>query len=496
MKRLMILRQILAAFLLLGWTQAAHAQDNQSFAPPVVIELSLDEVTDLALANSLDIQIAKYNAYIERTSLEKEESLFDTYFNAEASFSRDRGEQASSLAAAEEKKHALTAGLEKKLPTGTTLELDLTDEKVRTESPFATLNPYNEASVKLAVTQELGKNFFGLADRSNIKITKLDIENADFTSLDDIEDAISEVQRSYWKIALKEAQLAIAWDMLKKARQLYRIYQDKYSLGTAEESELLAIQALAIARESEVFIIEMERDAAKNDLLFLINKGDFEQDIRAKDALTCSAKSVYLYEALTEAVENRRDHRRFKNKLKSKNIDIVIKENALWPEIDLEASFARNNIDISRSDAWGELANSSNDDISVKIKFEIPLENRGARSALKKSRLEKLKSLVELKRSERLILREINDRVNRLNTIGNQVELFEEMVKVHTEKLQEQVKRLNYGRSDSDTLIRYEEDLLQARRSLANYQFDYRVSLIELDSAKDSLLAKYWKGPL
>ena len=82
---------------------------------------------------------------------------------------------------------------------------------------------------EISITQELGKNIFGLADRADIKITKLDIENSEFTSLDSIEDSLSEAQKAYWKFVLKTEEVLIKQDMLKQAEKLYKIYQKLYN---------------------------------------------------------------------------------------------------------------------------------------------------------------------------------------------------------------------------------------------------------------------------
>ncbi|MCK5491896.1 MAG: TolC family protein, partial [Candidatus Omnitrophica bacterium] len=91
---------------------------------------------------------------------------------------------------------------------------------------------------------------------------------------------------------------------------------------------------------------------------------------------------------------------------------------------------------------------------------------------------------------------DINNKVNRVNTMENQVNLFKSIVAVHKKKLDIEIKRLNSGRSNSDTLIRYEEDLLNARLSLANSLFNYRISNLDLELAQNLLLDKYWKGEL
>lgn len=460
------------------------------------LELSLAEVTKIALENSLDIQIAKFDAYISRTSQDESESIFDTIFSAEAAYNRDRQEIISAFIGTDTKESVFSLGLEKKLPTGTTLSLDATSAKTKTNNSWVDLNSYTEAKLKFSAVQELGKNFFGLADRSNIKITKIDIENSELVSLDDIEEALYEVQRAYWILALRQEEVKIAEDMLDETKKLYKIYEQKRDLGITEESEFLAIEALLKARQSTLNIASLARQTAKNNLLFLINRGDFEQNIITQDSLHQEARKVDLYEALKGAVESRRDYKRIKNELKKNKIDLVVKKNALWPQIDLEATFIRNNIDTGRSKAWGNITNDGGEEVFFKVSLNVPLERRAERSALRKVDLEKSRFLLKFKQVERLILQEINDKVNQVNTMQSQIELFKETTVIHRKKLDYQIGRLRSGRSNSDTLITYEEDLLRARLSLSEYSSRYQIALIELELAQNRLLDKYWQEPL
>ena len=46
-------------------------------------QLSLKEVTDVALLNNFDIQLTKYDAWIARTERDVARSIYDTIFEAE-----------------------------------------------------------------------------------------------------------------------------------------------------------------------------------------------------------------------------------------------------------------------------------------------------------------------------------------------------------------------------------------------------------------------------
>ena len=470
--------------------QESNIQDDES------LNFSLRDVIELALQDSLDIQIAKFNVYISRTSLNDAVSIFDSFLNLSTDFTKNKKMSASISSGNENIEKNYSMGIEKKTSTGTNISFDLTESKNKSDSGLNTLNPYHESLGEISIVQSLGKNFFGVADRSKIKVTKIDIENSEFTSLDDIEDVLYKVEKAYWKLVLMSEKLFIQEDMLAEGQKLYEIYKDKHSLGLAELTDLLAIEALIYAYQSNVDIANLERVTAKNDLLFLINNSDFRKNINVKDDLACLVNKVDLDHALIKAVNSRRDYKRIKNILKKNDIEIVVKKNALWPEIDLEASLTKNNIDSKFRSSWEELGERNNDELFFKLTVKVPLENNKAKADLDKINFQKSRALIDFKRIEIDILQDINNKVNRVNTMENQVNLFKSIVAVHKKKLDIEIKRLNSGRSNSDTLIRYEEDLLNARLSLANSLFNYRISNLDLELAQNLLLDKYWKGEL
>ena len=110
--------------------------------------------------------------------------------------------------------------------------------------------------------------------------------------------------------------------------------------------------------------------------------------------------------------------------------------------------------------------------------------------------MEKQRYLLDLRRTERSVLQEINNKVNQINTYHSQVLLAESAVDINERKVAQQIKRINYGRSNSETLIDYEEDLIRSRLFLVQNLFNYRTALIELELAQNTLLDKYWKDPL
>jgi outer membrane protein TolC len=461
-----------------------------------VQELSAEQVGFLSLYNSLDVQIAKYDTFRKRTSLKEAESIFDTYINANIDYNKDKLTISSSLAGSKEIENSYSFGIEKKLSTGTDIQIQAQDKRIDTDSAFATINPSHEAKLSATLKQSLGKNFFGIVDRSDIKITKIDIENSKYSSLDDIENIIHNSQVAYWQLVYKQVELSIREQMLDEAGKVYEAYKQRYDLGLVEEVDLYAIRANMRSRENDVASSYLDVEIAKNNLLFLLNQEDTLVNIRVLDSLELTHDSLDVYNELNCAIGLRRDYKVIENQIRSQGIDIAVKKNALWPEIDLEASFIRNGIDSGYKQSWKDVFDQNNPELSLGLSFRMPLEKRKEKSQLDQAKLYKQQLILSLKRTERLILKQIHNNVSQANMLKDQVGLLNSVVELHENKLKDETKRFNFGRSNTDTLIRYTEDLLKARLELASVLYDYQVSLVDLELGKNSLLERYWKEDL
>jgi len=460
------------------------------------ISASIDEISKLALENNFEIQMAKYDAYIKQNDLDADESIFDTVILASATYEKDKLKPASTLAGTENTYYDYNFGLEKKLSTGTTLEAGFLNEKDTTDSPFVSLNPAYETTGKLKLTQEMGKNFFGLIDRGDIKITKLDIENSDYTSLEKIENYLADAQKAYWSLTLTSHSLKIQNEMLDTALNLQKINQKRLKTGLVENPQSFASDANVKKRQEGVLTAINTKFLAMSDLLYRLNLRE-SVVIEPADELGFEMKEMPDYaETLKSAFGHRRDYSKAKNDLIAKGIKLEMKQNNMWPEVNLELSLIRNGLDDKFSKAFGDVFSENNPEYYVGIDFKLPLENRLAKSALSTAELEKAKAILEVKRVERRLLADINNALNTLNTANNKQKLAAEIVGLQKKKLSAEQERYSAGRSDSDTIIRYQDDLLTAWLEYVQAMYNARAAYIDFLVSADMLLDNYWEGVL
>ena len=479
------MKLIIIFFIALILTAAPNLTLAQEGKEPVIY-LSLEDCLKKAACNNLDIRIARFDAMIKKTDLDYSKSIFDTVLELDANYEADERMTSSTIAGTRSVTSNYDLGVSKKFPFGTDLELDFTNERDWSDSAFATINPAWDSGIRLTLTQPLVKNRVGLIDRGEIEITKLDILNMDSTVLDRIEEAMASVQKSYWALVLAYKRLAIRKDMLEKAEGLFKLNKERLKTGLVEETDLLASRANLEQRRADLLVSENEVETAINDLKLKIDDITINRIVPTQKLLL-DERELALTVSMNRAIKYRRDYQRAKNDIKAKNIKTKIESNARWPEIDLEGSFAINGVDKEFANALDRVSETNNR-YYWGIKFTFPFENREAGSQYKKATFEKAKALVNLHRVERIIFTEIDEHVRNCNLNRNRVRKYLEVERLQGLKLEEEEKKFQYGRSDSDTVIRFQQHLFDARMQKLNALVDYKNSIIDLERAENSLL--------
>ncbi len=453
------------------------------------LPLTLREVLEIAVMNNFDIQLARYDRSISDAGLDDALSIYDTVMEMDFDYAHSELQQTSTLAGAVSEDYEAGAGLSKLFRFGTDVAVDYIYSRQRTDSAFADINPAEESYIKFAFTQPLLKNIFGMNERGDVTVKRIDVDNYRSETLDTIEKELAGVEKAYWELRLKTYLVRIREEMYKKAEDFFKITADKQEVGSAELSDLYAAKANKKLRESELIVEKANLRAARNILKLLVNNDEASSFyIMPSEDVALEADDIRLTDVLKSAFLNRRDYGRAKNDIKAKEIALKMKKNEMWPQLDLEGSFAMNGI---RRSFWGsvqDLTEETNTDYYAGVSFSVPLEGRAGKSALVKAENEKLKALLNLKKTEKTIVSEIDNGVKMVNAYRRKAGEYSEIAELQKMKLEEEEKKYRYGRSDSDRIVRFQEDYLNSEIARGAAVLEYQEALVGLYLAQNTYI--------
>ena len=453
------------------------------------LELSLSECLDIGIGANIDIKIARLEAMIAKQDILLSEAIFDTILSGRTTYANDERATPSPVFGSKSIAAEYGIGVDKTFPTGTELSLDWSDIRSWSDSTFVNINPYHTAEISLSIEQPILKNFFGYIDRAAVKIAKVNFEIADIRSLDKIETAVADIEKAYWWLVLTYENLALRESLLNEAEKLYEIFERHVKTGAAESTEFYETEANMHIRKTELMIAQNRVKTASNQLSLLLNE-DESLLIAPRDRLVIFGDKADLAESLNTALIANREYRIKKKSLEEKEIQLKMKENSLWPEIDLVGTLALNGVDGKFEKAEKRLSTDKFPYYYGGIKASFPLENSAARAEYKKASLDKEKVVQELIYVEKKIITDVDDKVRGVNlnlVTANHWITIRDIQKV---KFDEESKKLKYGRSSSKTIVDYQNDLLSASLNEYAAVLNYYYSLIDLENAKDTLLER------
>jgi outer membrane protein TolC len=370
------------------------------------------------------------------------------------------------------------------------MSIGYTHDRNWNNSTFASVNPANDDQLFFTVKQPMMNNILGYQDRRRITLTKLGVENASLDEQDAIEDIVAEVEKAYWQAAARSETVLIFEDMLEKAESLFETNKKSYDVGRIEKADFLSSEANVFSRRND---LERERVTYVNALATLKRLMNFDDGIAIKvlDKLEKRKPDVSFVKCLEIAIENRRDYKKAKRDININNISVQMTGNDLWPEIDVVSTLAMNGINSNLSTMTEKAKDSDNTYYYLGVEISVPLDNKEARGTYKKAKYSKEKSIVSLKNVERKIITDVGNAYREYMLYNTLLEQLIEVARLQKEKLEEETKQFNHGRSTTKKIIDYQREYLISSIEVVLGMYNYEKSRVVLEKKLNILLNKY-----
>lgn len=349
----------------------------------------------------------------------------------------------------------------KTLPTGTETGVTFTNDR-RKVGGAALTNPLEfETAVAATVKQPLLKNVGGIVDRRVVSQAREALKTADLGVQRKTQEALRSGLGHYWRSYFAQREIVIAQQAVATAREFLAITDERYRLGTADGSDLLAAKANVASREATVL-------GARTALEDALRGMKTELQIPVDDTVTATAAMPSTRHALpgtdtaiAGGLTNRPDYQAMQHRIDQMQLRVEMAKNKRWPTLDLVSSLAVNQIaTTSYGDAIG---GADNPNFLIGMQLQASLENRRARGERDRAQHEKARALIDYKSLENQIAHEIAERLSTLRLLATQVGAQEKAEGLQQSRLQIQREQYKLGRSSSLEVIKAQDDLLAAR---------------------------------
>ena len=480
---------------------------------PSSLVLSLKDAIIRTLSNNISIQVESFNNKVKKESVAESLSEFDATLGLELSTGRKTQQLASAFSSPnrmENDNDNWDLSLSQKLITGANYQFDFTNNRNKTNSETAGLNPSYRSEFQLSLTQPLLKNFGIDLNKSNVHIAnnKVDISENEFKTK--VIAVVSEIENTYWDFVFSLKDLEVKQKSLERAKDLQRLVKSQVLVGTLAPIETLQAESEVASREEFLLTaqdaIEDNQDKLKNILNIEFLSSEGLKPIYPSTPANIQIEEIDIKESMKMALANRPDYLGKKKDLENKDILVKYQENQIYPSVDLVGSMGLNGLSgeaititsgtfQGTSAFGGSYGNSLTDSLStnyydweIGVKFSYPLGNRAAKSKLSTSRLEKAQLILDIKDLEREIILDIREAVRQLKTDSKRIKAATVAKQLAEEKLKAEEKKFEVGLSTSFNVLEFQEDLAEAQSNEIKTILDYKQSRIRFRRSTASTL--------
>lgn len=439
----------------------------------VAEHLSVSDVTKIAMIRSLNIQMTQADGEREKHEIAIAKSIYDTEFAMYGEYAQDLQQEANVVVGNRDIAGAYGTSLSRKIPTGTEFTLSYGNERTSSNSAFTTLSRYYESSAKIEVRQPLLRNFFGYIDRKRIQQTKISVKQYDYRTVDEVEAHILEVRRLYWDLKFAQENLNAQRKALRKAQDFYEITYNKLDLGLSEKPDVFAAEANVRKRVLEVLQAESDLKSRSFAVRVFLDLTDIPL-ILPVDELEFEPVRPDFKQELDHALSNRRDLKQLNLDIEKQEIESRIRSRERLPELSFEGSYASTGLDRETGSAQGEVFAFNHPQYEAGFRMSASLENRDKRAHYAQAVIDLKNAKLALRQTRLDVERAVDEAYRDLLLAEERVMQTRQIENLQRNKLLEEEKNFNRGRSSSKTIIDYQEDVIEAEidaiRSLVGYQ--------------------------
>jgi HAE1 family hydrophobic/amphiphilic exporter-1 len=234
--------------------------------------------------------------------------------------------------------------LSQTLPTGGNWQLALSNQRVVTNSIFATLNPQYATTLAIDVTQPLLRNFRLPPTEQQIRIAKKALDLSDSQFRQRVIEIITQVQKAYFDLVFAIRNVEIMQESVELAKVQHQNNLQQVEAGTLAPLELHQSTAEIERRQQDLILAIAQVTTAENALkgLILPNLNDdlWRANIVPTENIEVLPPAIDEESALRLALQNRPELEQIRRQKEQNEVNIKYFANQTRPQVNLVARYA------------------------------------------------------------------------------------------------------------------------------------------------------------
>jgi outer membrane protein len=449
-----------------------------------------------ALKNNLGLEVSRLSAGIREDSVDGELGKFSPTLGVEVGMDRLYRQQnaAEFVNSGEGGQYDEEVGYARstlggRLPFGSTYELSSSSRRTRSTYTSRVTSKYDPefgSNVKLTVTQPLLRNFGLKVGLAPLHIAKSDLDKARWETRSAIETVMARVLLACYETSFAIENVAVKQESIELAQALLEENKRRVELGRM--SAINVTQAEARVAEARAELIEAESFyQRRQNQLQELSEGNYRLDAPdyqlsgVSESLPEVPARVESDALAQEMLAKNPDYKAAMQAVESEGIRVLYSKNQVYPEINLRMSIGTSGLEGDFGSSYSDFENREGTDWGVGLVFNMPLDNRTAKSRHRASLKRERQTLLEAKQTEVQLLGALDNAIYQLKAGIQRRVLIEDSVRLAREALVAEQRRLDKG-------VTTNYEVLNQQRELSFSQTEGLAAEVEVQKAWIQLL--------
>ncbi len=475
-------------------------QPVQPAASRVTLRLSLRQCLHLALNHNVDIEVSRYQPWIDDQNVLSALGAFDHVLYSTATNGENVSKSSNPFDTEDidSDRFSSAVGVRRVLPFGMAYDLSFRTDRTASNAFFSSaINPTYNESLALSLTMPLLRGRGEVGQYTGVILARLGRQAAIDRLEKAIVDQVVAVHQSYWDLVLARETLEVKRQAEKVAERLLEENQKKFEKGVLARVDVTEAEAGVASQREGILTAENAMQAAMDRLKRLIDPSMLREAVQIMPAdaprsvvRPVDARSL-LEGAWATARSKRPEYREFGSLMQSQEQSLRKAENDLLPKLDVTATGALTGLDDTFSGANRELRSSDFHDWSIGLAFEWPIERRTAQAAINRAELEKRRLTLQKRALEDQILVELRTAVRDMQTAEKRIEATRRARQLTQERFEGEINRREAGLRTTFHVLDAEERLTESRTNEIKAYIDYELAEMALERGTGTLLERH-----
>ena len=469
------------------------AEEVFTFPREGPLKLSVEQAIMLSLQNNRDLRVSQINPVIAGTFEQIERGIFDPELFFEYEYSEERTIETSrsteEVYRVEGSDNSAVAGVRQLLPTGTTIEGTVEQERADSNR---TPEEYH-SRIGLSITQSLLRGFGPAVNLASVRQAELETLASMYELRGFTEALLAETETAYWNYVLAKKEIEIFERSLEVAVGQRDEVELRIEVGILPEIEAAAARAEVARREQALIDARSLLEERRLRFLRLINpgnKGQLDYQILATSEPGIEPQPIMdLSDRLELAQQMRPDLNEAILRLEQNRLETIMTRNGLLPKLDLFVALGQTGYADNFSESFRALDENTYDfTVGVRLSHFIGNRTSGAYNlAALASRRQAEESVLNLKHIIRL---DVMLAANEVERARQQILATKTTRILQEETSKAEKERFDVGASTALLVAQAQRDLLASRIAEVEAVVNYRIALIRLYQTEGSLLER------